>query len=115
MKPVYNAALRLVLLLSLAAFSFQPVTAQTYNQVSRLQQMARQSSTEWQIRHAEAVVRAEKAGIPIRQILSDGTIIELPKFKNNHPVYFITHNRDAAELSSVNALWPQGDMGISLT
>ncbi len=90
--------------------------AQTDQQINRLQELARESRAEWQIRHTEALEWAERTGEPVRRELSDGTVIVLQKMDElGHPVYHITHNLDAAETSSVDALWPGGSAGLDLT
>lgn len=63
---------------------------------------------------AESLATARK--MPIRTESSDGTIIELMRFENNHPVYYITEsNLDAAKTLSTDRVWPGGLGGFSLT
>ncbi len=102
--------------LLLFIFSNEPVVAQTDQQINRLQELARESRTEWQIRNAGALDWAERVGVPVRRTFPDGTVIELQKFdEHGHPVYYITNNLDAAETSSVDAIWPGGGAGLDLT
>ncbi len=93
------------------------LSAQTHMEEQRavLQQMSAESSRQWQEQRAEAEAIARRAGIPIRQRLADGTIIELQKFENGLPVYFTTHNLEAAQLSSIDAIRPGGISGLDLT
>lgn len=112
---LFQKRLAIALVLKLILLWGTAVFAQTDQQVNRLQQMVEERRSQSQLRKAEAVARAERAGIPVRSVLPDGTIIELQKFVNDHPVYYITLNREAAEIHSVDALWPDGDAGLNLT
>lgn len=63
---------------------------------------------------AESLATARK--MPIRTEYSDGTIIELMRFENNHPVYYVTEsNLNAAKTLSTDRVWPGGAGGFSLT
>ena len=53
----------------------------------------------------EAIEFAHKKGIPLRQEFNDGHIIEIQKIKNKIPLYYITHNEDAAVSTKTNYLW----------
>ncbi|MDI6803026.1 MAG: S8 family serine peptidase [Bacteroidota bacterium] len=65
---------------------------------------------------AEAEVIATARKVPIRTEYPDGTIIELMRFENNHPVYYITEsNLNAAKTISTDKVWPGGTGGFSLT
>lgn len=91
------------------------ILAQSQDQIDRLQQFAQEQQAQWEIQHAEAVKKAEEAGIPVRQTFPDGTVIELQKFENGFPVYNRTYNLNAAEASSTDELWPGGALGLDLT
>lgn len=76
---------------------------------------AAEKSREWQQQRAEVLEFAERTGIPVRQELEDGRIIELRRIEDGFPVYYTTHNLGGAQLSSVDAIWPGGDSDISVT
>ena len=76
---------------------------------------AAEKSMQWQLQRAEVLEFAERTGIPVRQELDDGRIIELRKIEDGYPVYYTTHNLGGAQLSSVDAIWPSGESDISLT
>ncbi|WP_138431574.1 S8 family serine peptidase [Fodinibius saliphilus] len=88
--------------------------AQNQQQVNRLQEIAQESKLKWEAEHQAAVERAQKAGMPIQQVLPDGRVIELQRFENGHPIYFTTYNLGAAETSSIDEIWSGGSTGLSL-
>lgn len=89
--------------------------AQSDEQINYLRNFAVEKSQQWQQQYEETKAKAEELGLPMEQELSDGRFVKLAKFKNGMPVYYIDHNRNAAELSSVDALWPGQDLDLSLT
>ena len=52
--------------------------------------------------------------MPVRQVLPDGTEIELMAIKDEKPVYYITDNYGAAVTTRADKLWPAGSLGLSL-
>lgn len=65
---------------------------------------------------AEAEAIAKSKNMPVRTEYPGGTIIELMRFENNHPVYYITEsNLNAAKTISTDKVWPGGIGGFSLT
>src|SRR5438105_2879983 len=52
----------------------------------------------------EANAKADKLGIPKRIKRPDGTVMELMRFEGDQPVYFITHNANAAISTGANLL-----------
>lgn len=104
-----------IFLATVLLFSAGDLFAQTDQQIDRLHQITTQSSMEWQQQRAEAETMASELGIPVKQTLPDGTVVELQKFENGVPVYNITHNRNAVEASLSNELWPGGSAGLNLT
>lgn len=55
-------------------------------------------------RRIAAVERAQERGLPIRVERPDGTVQELVGFEGDQPVYFTTHNLNAAISTGVNTL-----------
>lgn len=68
-------------------------------------------------RRAVATVEARRRGLPLRVERPDGTIQELVAFENGRPVYFTTHNVNAALSSGAQALQasPYGLTGAGVT
>jgi hypothetical protein len=89
--------------------------AQQLTQVGRLQQFANQKRLEWQNNKSAADSLALQLQLPLRQEYPDGTIIEVVKIAFGMPLYYITHNANAAITTRVNHLWPGGKLGLSLT
>ncbi|MCX6878188.1 MAG: S8 family serine peptidase [Verrucomicrobia bacterium] len=53
---------------------------------------------------AEAERRAKAQGIPIREVYSNGQVIELQRYDGDRPVYYATENVSAAESTGANLL-----------
>ncbi|MDZ7778150.1 MAG: S8 family serine peptidase [Bacteroidales bacterium] len=63
---------------------------------------------------AKAIEMATEKGWPIKQEI-EGTVIELQSIsENGQPLYYITHNADAAESVSTNEVYSGGAAGLSL-
>jgi len=62
---------------------------------NRERAVARMQEIE-QGRRATAAARAEALGLPLRSVRPDGTVVELVDFDGDRPVYFTTHNTNAA-------------------
>ncbi len=63
----------------------------------------------------EAIIRAQQLNIPIRQIGSEGEIMELMRFdENDLPVYYITHNTNAAISTRADRVHSGGGAGLNL-
>lgn len=80
----------------------------------RLLNIASQQQVQWQAERALAEEKAVRAGLPVRQLFEDGTVMELQSFKDGFPVYYFTHNLQAAQTSHIDALWNGGSFGTSL-
>jgi hypothetical protein len=89
--------------------------AQNSIQQTRLQTFAAEKRIEWNTNKSEAEQFARQKGLPIRQVLSDGTIIEIIKIVNGIPRYYITENAGATATTRANRLWPGGSLGLNLT
>ena len=55
---------------------------------------------------------AQTGGLPLRQTLSDGRVMELQRLTRGRPVYTITTNLNAARTVSADRVWPGGDLGL---
>lgn len=64
---------------------------------------------------SEAEDLARMLDIPVRQVYADGTVIELQRFRDGIPVYYITENVVSAATISSDKTWPGGTLGLSLT
>ncbi len=109
-----TSLLSLFLLTGLFIFNSVESLAQQTQQ-DRLRQFSQEKSDKLQNQRVQAHQKAERIGLPVRVELDDGRIIELQRFENDRPVYFETHNLGGAVTSSVDALWPEGDLDLDLT
>jgi hypothetical protein len=58
---------------------------------------------------------ATRIGIPYRQKLPTGTVIEIQRLSpTGRPVFYITENADAADTVSADEVWPGGSSGLNL-
>ena len=66
---------------------------------------------------AAAIVRADKMGIVKRTVRPDGTVVELMGFDGDKPIYFITHNANAAISTGANLVQaaPYNAVGAGIT
>ncbi len=75
---------------------------------------ARQAVAE--IERRATARRAAELGLPLRQELPDGTILELARFSpEGRPLYRITDNLNAARTVSTDDVWSGGSAGLALT
>ena len=91
------------------------VSAQQLNQVDRLQQFANQKRLEWQRNKTAAESLALQLQLPLREEYPDGTVIEVIKIAHGIPLYYITHNANAAITTRTNHMWPGARLGLNLT
>ena len=89
--------------------------AQTVTDVQGLRDFAARKQQEWQRLKQEAEAYAQQHGIPIRQELPNGTIIEIMRLENGIPLFYITQNADASRTTQTERLYPGGTLGLSLT
>jgi hypothetical protein len=64
---------------------------------------------------SEAEALARIMDIPVRQVFGDGTVIELQRFRDGMPEYYITENSVSAATISSDKTWPGGTLGLSLS
>ncbi|MBN2685492.1 MAG: S8 family serine peptidase [Pontiellaceae bacterium] len=67
----------------------------------------------WETRRAEAVKKANAAGLPIR-MEENGNISELVAWENGQPLYLTTHNRISAQTISTDTVRPGGSEPFAL-
>lgn len=70
---------------------------------------------EYKFLKGEAIDIAKRKGIPIRKESKNGEVMELQRFENGIPIYYITHNLNSAKTISANKLWYTGGEGYNLT
>ena len=63
----------------------------------------------------ESIALAAAYGIPLRKELPDGTIMELAKFRNGKPMYWVTHNANAAISVGASRVYSGGGAGLALS
>ena len=102
------------LLTSVALILFILLPATLFSQ-KRLPLNPEERARRWQVQRAQADSIARAQDLPIRQDRADGTTIELQRFENGIPKYYITDNLNAAKTISTNKLWSGGGFGYSLT
>jgi len=81
-----------VWVLAMLAGSTMSISADT----TKLRQMADEFRQTEATQKSQAIEFAKLNGLPIRKELNDGSIIELQKIENGIPLYYTTHNADAA-------------------
>jgi len=89
--------------------------AQTEKQQQELKALSAQLHRQFTAEKAEAVRLAEELGIPVRQTLADGRVIELMRFHRGRPMYYITFNAGGAELINSDKVHPGGSASLNLT
>lgn len=63
---------------------------------ARRQQVVAQIDAIMQARHSAARTRARQLGLPERVVHANGRVMEIADFDGNEPLYFSTHNANAA-------------------
>jgi len=84
-------------------------------QQSALRADAVSISERARVERSEAEAIAIVRGIPIRQVLNDGTVIELQRFRDGRPEYYITDNATAAASISSDRTYAGGVLGLALS
>jgi len=97
-----------ILFLSTASFAQQGT-----NQI-RLQELSEKFDQGYNQHRAQALQFASTRGIPMREVLPNGKVIELQFVDNGRPVYFETHNINAAITTRTDKLWIDGGLGFNL-
>ncbi|MBE9492101.1 MAG: hypothetical protein IMY70_04390, partial [Bacteroidetes bacterium] len=94
-------------------FSYSGFT-QTETNVEALKTFAEEKAIEYNKKKAEALEYADNNNIPVR-FEADKTQFELQYIdETGKPIYYITHNANAAATISTNKVYPGGGAGLSL-
>lgn len=106
----------LLLMMLIIIITSALLQAQTEKQREWLLKFAAEQELIETAQKVEAETIAKARNLPSRTEYPDGTIIELMRFENNHPVFYITEsNLNAAKTISTDKVWPGGSGGFSLT
>lgn len=82
----------------------------------QLVKLARDFQAQYDRVRTQALDQARAKGWPIVKVLSNGVMIEIQGLVNNGmPIYYTTHNRNAAKTVATNLLWPGTNSGLNLT
>ena len=114
----HTKLLALIVGLSCTTLSAQTIVekeqiTKNYNQTTlkNLQQNFQNESTN---QKKAAIQLAQQKGWPIRSTLKDGSLVELQVIEQGQPIYFITHNTDAARSTRTDHLHSGGSLGLNL-
>lgn len=95
-------------------FSFD-LFAQTKEQRETLLKLSESFDQRFTSQKIEAVHLANSLKIPVRIESDEGQVIELMRFENGIPVYYVTHNAGGASLINTDKVYPGGIAGLNLT
>jgi hypothetical protein len=85
-------------------------------QKAKLEQLHQKFTKDASQETETALSIARQKGWPIKEILEDGTLIELQRLTPaGRPLYYRTHNIDAARTVNTDHVWPGGIAGLDLT
>ncbi|RCK77331.1 MAG: peptidase S8 and S53, subtilisin, kexin, sedolisin [Ignavibacteriae bacterium] len=105
-----------IIYLSILLLLVNSLFSQDKEQREWLLKFANESEIIYKQQRAIAESIALKQGMPIRKEYPDGKIIELQRFENDIPIYYMTEsNLNAARTVSTDKVWPGGSGGFSLT
>ncbi len=107
--------LRSLLITSLGALGLAGASAQLKTNVNILHHLEQQYATDAFVGKMAARQKATALGMPIKGTLADGNFFEAIDVENGRPVYYITHNVDAADSISTDEVQPGGSLGLTLT
>lgn len=98
---------------SQSAFQKEKVLKET--NTTKLKSISRELKEQAEQRKNQALKLAKQKGWTVRKEFEGGQIIELMGVtKNGLPLYYITHNKDAAATISTDNLHPGGSSGLNL-
>ena len=80
----------------------------------KLDSLGRHFNNRWQQQKKQADSLARVLNLPVRFETPYGTIVELQRFENGRPVYYITHNLNSALTISTDKCWNNPVLGYSL-
>ncbi len=82
--------------------------------VEKLQEISRKAQQKYEANKAEALKMAKEKGWPIIKNTDKGLMELQGVTENGKPLYYITHNADAAESVSTDEVWSGGSAGLDL-
>ncbi len=92
-----------------------PLHAQTKQQQEVLLNLSERHSKRFEAERAFAVRLADSLGIIVRKELEDGQVMELMRFRDGRPMYYITHNAEGAAAINADRVYLGGGGGFNLT
>jgi methionine-rich copper-binding protein CopC len=101
-----------VLLFMLTARNALP---QEETNIPALTSLAARASLRAAVEKRQAEQWARQHGLPVRQKLPSGAVIEIMAIRHGVPVYYVTYGLESADSLSVDELWPGGSTGLNLT
>lgn len=112
-----------VLLLSLVSFSHlhaqdqkSRATIQEKTDQNKLREIKDDVQQSRQANKSKAQDLAKEKGWALKKELENGAFMELQGVsETGHPIYYITHNTDAAKTISTDKVWPGGSLGLNLS
>ena len=108
--------LRSILTLGILLSITTPLHAQLAEQQrTRLEAQAQALTARSAVDRQDAVARAAALGVPVREQLAGGRLIELQRFREGRPEYHVTDNAVAAASNSSDKVYPGGALGLALT
>jgi hypothetical protein len=89
--------------------------AQEETNIPALTSLAARASVRAAVEKRQAEAWARQHGLPVRQKLPNGAIIEIMAIRHGVPIYYVTYGLESADSLSVDELWPGGSTGLNLT
>ena len=111
-----NTVVAILLILNISLFS----------QEKSAEIIKKHTNTKWLLKNAkilnqsystkqiEIIKQAKNKKWPIRTVTSEGISLEVKDIINNKPIYYQTYNSNAAKTISVDKVWSNGSLGLSL-
>ncbi len=109
-----NKFKKALLFIAVVMFCFSAFT-QTPQQREQLRNLSTELNQIYIQEKAEVVRVADSLGIPLRQEFDKAGLIELQRFVDGRPVYYITHNHEGAQVIKSSEVWEGGSAGFSLS
>lgn len=114
----FKVGLGLMLIIAFLSASFQTAArndvASATNK-TKLQALAKQLKERGDIDYQKVREAAKLMGIPVRQELPNGKVLEFQRISPaTGPAFYITNNIDAADTVSTDEVWPGGSAGLNL-
>ncbi len=85
------------------------------SQLAVLRDLAADLRRRYQVDRQALELLAQTGGLPLRQTLADGRVMELQRLARGRLVYYITTNLNAARTLSADRVWPGGGLGFGLS